>query len=480
MKRLRQRRFGSAFCVPPTCAALFLFSAQCLGQETTPQQSPAATVEGYVTAIHPPGSFDANGERIVLMPTTRYAWFGNKDANGNSAQSGDIQPGMYVEVAGTKTGLGLTAETVRLREEPDKRIKGLGLVVRVITPGPEPVIEADGYRIHILTGTRTAFSSPLKSLADVEPSIWVKYEGKRDKTGELVATQAEFYPARFSKIKAAANEIAYGHQSRSAADAPKQDEALTQESLIDSYGNLVSAHTKVRLSQAEGWCGWHKVPADQALQKRVLRVGRSVVPAYQKQLSPGDPSRIPFRFYAVEDADNRFALSCDDGLILVPRHVVERLRNDDQLAAVLADGVAFTLVRQGARLSSQDKLLLGSEIAGYVAFGSLGMLAAGEATGEALSHESYSLDLLVALEEQCGRIALALMADAGYDPWQAPEAWRLLAPKKLPADTITLKYPDRSGYQLAILGLQYKRGAAANADSTVASTTAPAMTLTGH
>ena len=60
------------------------------------------------------------------------------------------------------------------------------------------------------------------------------------------------------------------------------------------------------------------------------------------------------------------------------------------------------------------------------------------------------------MREQTGRIALALMADAGYDPWQAPETWRLLAPKKLPGDVKALPYPDRAGYQLGILNLQYK------------------------
>ena len=37
---------------------------------------------------------------------------------------------------------------------------------------------------------------------------------------------------------------------------------------------------------------------------------------------------------------------------------------------------------------------------------------------------------------------MALLADGGYDPWEAPEAWRLLAPKHLPNDLGSLKYPD--------------------------------------
>jgi len=69
------------------------------------------------------------------------------------------------------------------------------------------------------------------------------------------------------------------------------------------------------------------------------------------------------------------------------------------------------------------------------------------------------------LEEQRGRVALSLLADAGYDPRQAPEAWKLLEPKHLPADVSTLKYPNRSWYQLSVLNLQYRQSASAASGS---------------
>jgi hypothetical protein len=71
----------------------------------------------------------------------------------------------------------------------------------------------------------------------------------------------------------------------------------------------------------------------------------------------------------------------------------------------------------------------------------------------------------IQMEEQRGRIALALLADAGYDPRQAPEAWRLLDPKHAPADPSALAYPSRSGYQLGILNLQYKKADLAPANA---------------
>jgi hypothetical protein len=128
------------------------------------------------------------------------------------------------------------------------------------------------------------------------------------------------------------------------------------------------------------------------------------------------------------------------------------LKSDDQLAAVLADGVAFDLQRQGARIVSTNRVLLGASVAGDIAGAfvpGLGLVA--WATTGSVHHE-----INIQMDEERGRIALALMSDAGYDLRQAPEAWRLLAPKHLPANRDALKYPDRSGYQLSVLNLQYR------------------------
>jgi hypothetical protein len=48
------------------------------------------------------------------------------------------------------------------------------------------------------------------------------------------------------------------------------------------------------------------------------------------------------------------------------------------------------------------------------------------------------------------------MNDAGYDLAQAPEAWRLLTPKNLPANPDSLKYPDESIYQMSVIYQQYR------------------------
>jgi hypothetical protein len=175
-----------------------------------------------------------------------------------------------------------------------------------------------------------------------------------------------------------------------------------------------------------------------------------VIPEYQKQLPDDSPSKIHFRIYVVDEPSFREDLECVEGLILVPRQVVERLANEDQLAAIMANGVAYSIEMQSARLYTESLELWGVEAANYAAMSLVPGVSLGGLVGGGIADR----EIVRHMREQAGRIALTLMTDAGYDPWQAPEAWRLLAPKKLPQDTSALKYPSRAGYQLGILKLE--------------------------
>jgi hypothetical protein len=227
---------------------------------------------------------------------------------------------------------------------------------------------------------------------------------------------------------------------------------VTRDGLLDAEGHFVNVHTKVRYSEAGGPCGWHKVPANAMLQERVERIGMRLVPEFQKELAPDIPSRIPFRFYAVADDKVRSVFACNLGLVLVPQNVVERLQNDDQLAAVLADGVAFNLQGQLATLSPLDFAAAGSDVVAAIpALFPAGYIA-GDVVAGLVGHE-----MEVRLERKIARIALQLVADADYDPWQAPEAWRLLDSKDPSPNYQSTKYTREGRYQLSILKLQYKR-----------------------
>jgi hypothetical protein len=325
------------------------------------------------------------------------------------------------------------------QQNASRKISGFGVIDCVITTGAEPVFRADGYALRLNSGTSVRFSGSLTSLSEVGTNIWVHYEGTRNQQGEIVLNAAEFIKPKLHKPK------------RNPKISVAQVTAFPRGSMIDFDGSFQTDSYAHVPEDSGGPCGsgWYPVPEDAALQERVRRIGASVVPQYQRDLPDDDPAKIPFRFYAIQEEHIRSGMGCDDGLVLVPASAVARMQNDSQLAAVLADGVVVNLQQQNVRLQLELRLMdaaAGAALSSAEAWGLAGF------TGEKIA----KLSVLRKMEEQRGRLSLAYMADAGFDPWQAPEAWRLLAPAKLPKNLSKLKNPERSKYQSEILQLQYK------------------------
>ena len=278
---------------------------------------------------------------------------------------------------------------------------------------------------------------------------WLQFSGRRGKDGVLEATKAQFFPAKPTKFKAVKGLEITTAKTRPAGakDGTTTSEAAgAPATLTDGVALQQDEQVKIGLGR------WHTLPADQPLQQRLHRIGMALVPAYQKALAEDDPSKIHFRFFAVDNNKERGAVCLLDGEVLVSTQIIERLSNDDELAAVVADGVACNLQRQAARTVVAMRTELGIDLALDIAGAFIpGVGLARMGVGVNRNNEEE------AMEEERLRLALALMQDAGYDPWQAPEAWRFLEPRKLPAKLASLKYPDSSCYQIGVLNLQYGR-----------------------
>lgn len=400
------------------------------------QWTESLTVHGEVTAVEPPNAFDVAGYHIMLSEKTEF--FSYYHSKKSASELRDlIAAGTIVQVFGSRehSSQTITATRVTVRDEVDRRISGLGVIDRVITPGSQPVYRADGYFLRLNPATEIRFSGGLTAPSDVVPGVWVRFEGTRSETGEVVLTQAEFFKPKLSRPKPDPDV------------SLEQVTAIPRDSLIDFDGGLHTGRNKHRMEDAGGECGWYPVPQEPAMQARLRAIGRRLIPQYQRDFASNDAAKIPFRFYVVDEPHLRSDLGCSEGLVLVPAAVMDRLHNDDQLAAVLADGIAANLQRQRARLVLGLGWLKAAEVASYVAISPAGIVGT-----KLIEH-----NVLRKLEDERGRIALGLMSDAGFDPWQAPEAWRLLAPGQLPKNPAKLKYPARSEYQLEILRLQYRQ-----------------------
>lgn len=428
----------------------------------------STTLKGYVTAVEPPDGFDINGVHVAITASTLFGPIDARHPASNGPMHDAVTMGAWVEVAGdfdpgTKT---LTARSVFFRDDAESRQAGLGVILRVISTEPELVIAADGYRIRVTTATEIDYPNDMKSAADVHAGQWALYEGKLGQDGVLVAGKIRFLPEKHAKQRQGQAAPDSGPPSQTPQNPAHDDlagegNARPPDNIYCQTGLQRIAGDEITLTNENAKLfgnDTYRITRDQALQSRIRRIGMNLVPAYQKQLASDDPAKINFLFCAVDRPARDVIISAqlfDRGRILVPAKLAARFSNDDQLAAVLAEGVAYSLQQDAPIVVAVNRTNLVE--AANIAVDSMALYRM--LPGSSISNYQ---DTKGSYEER-ERVALELMADAGYDPWQAPEAWRLAAPGKLPSDTSTLKYPDQSGYQFAILNRMYKKPAPADA-----------------
>jgi hypothetical protein len=433
---------GASLCLP---CVLFAVAFLLLSNGAQAQQERGVAVEGYITALHAPSGFEINGVQVMTSPSTGYRLLGEKKSRVDSPLREAAQIGAYVLVEGpydrhTKTA---TARTIVFWDGWDQPVSGVGVIDKIASAGEQPLFRADGFLIHISPATKCSFHGGVNSLSGVSTNTWLRFQAKRGKDGLLDASTAEFF-----RVKPRAQTREPDPQTIAmkfiAPDLAANKEGSVNMGVLDKPRPIL---------------------ADAALQNRVMSVGANVVPAYQKAMAEDDTYKVAFRFYAIDNEP-----ACNDGcalhggLILITRQSVERLKNDSQLAAVLGECVVRELQLQSARMR-QGTLKKASADIGIDA----GILAISPLIAIPLEVDLYVERVETERLEQRQRLALALLDDAGYDPWQAPEAWRLLALKRAPQDTDALKYPVRSEYQLGTLNLLYgKKLASGNAPHAVA------------
>lgn len=155
-----------------------------------------------------------------------------------------------------------------------------------------------------------------------------------------------------------------------------------------------------------------------------------------------------FRFQLTNDPKWREVAPLPSGIILVPYDAMQRMQNDSQLAALLADGIARAIERSQYRMHGRVEK---SAIGAFLVLNPL--IATGVTEGArsaAISKE----------QEQSGRVSLGLLHDAGYDIDQAPIAWWQLASKE-PKPIAQIPLPERAVNLYRVLGEVWHNPAAA-------------------
>ena len=364
-------------------------------------------LQGYVTRVGSLSDFDLNGVHILSNQATTY-WTATTDPYSPRSQGGDVFFGEAVSVYGKLDGKKHTVDATEIifRKPVEHRLSGIAVIDRVLsTDKPDQfLVRADGYPILISKKTETIFQPPLTSLSSVTANTWLKYRGTLNPDGILLADSITFLPNTISDRE---DDLLYktGYDPAAVSDTSKQNPVRKFVLGVD----------------------FKKIPPykDTTMQDRIDRIGKSLIPAYQKTLPDTDKSKIVFQFQLVDQPKWHDAISLPSGVILVPHQLIERLENDSQIATLLADNIATALEKQIYRMQPANYTMTAADwasTAGGFFIPGLG-LATSLSTG--LSRKSIQTDIL----DQSGRVSLDLLHDAGYDIQQAPIAWWRLAAK---------------------------------------------------
>lgn len=391
-------------------------------------------VHGYVTAVHTPEGFDVSDTHILLQPLTEFRLKGRESVVSDKSLQKELRPGAYVWVLGKLKDKKPVADAIVFREDWNQQISGLGPVNSLMEAGGERVFRADGYTIRVPASAATSFRGDVHRLDEVGAGTWLHYKGKPDSRGVIVASSADFLSTKPGKPVEVVNGL---------------DDYGISFSLPDFARHLDGRVKPGRLKS------WHTIPADEALHDRLQRIGTKLIPPFQRALADNDPRKIRFQFYAVGGDDMRtFICAPRGGLIFYPRFLIERMKSDDQLAAAMAMPIAVLLQRQGIGKEMREWPAIRDQLTTAAVYAGIGYLG------------GFTLDMMGALpdrkievraQEQIGRISISLVADAGYDPWQAPEAFRLLAARRQSDGSWSAKNTHLSEYALGILNLEYRR-----------------------
>ena len=398
------------------------------------------SLSGYVTETHSSTEVTVDGRNVRIAPgATLYAYEGK--TRDTLSQPTSFYLGEYLKVYGkTDQTHILRATRVDRIDAPLDSISGKAIID--LSPAVsnlrtnERVLRADGYLLHISPGTELILDKPLQALADLGTNQWIEFHGNLRSDGSVSVVSAKVGQNLISKAESDLHEKKEFEPAK-VTEADKQTRA-----------NKVFLGVNLK-----------KIPAyeNAEMQARVDRIAASLIPKYQRDLLQTDPTKLKFRFQLVDLPKTNFAFSFANGINLVPYQLVERLGNDSQLAAILADNIAEILEKQAFRSAPAFKMVTATSwvVTGAEIFVPGIGLATGIGLGTDLVGGGIAGHLIELQNQQSGRVSLCLLHDAGYDLSEAPIAWWLLAGKENKPLT-SIKLPHRALYLYEMLGRAYR------------------------
>jgi len=317
---------------------------------------------------------------------------------------------------------------VLLTNIQDWKVKAKGILEDV--NGKQAIV--DGKIVQLVEGGGIKGKKDLKGMSykdfsKIKLGNYIEIKGTRKKDGVIYVKSGKTWSNKLSntdkRVRGMISKNYSGEDISHRKSIPKINNELASLGLPSS--GLYKGHIEIGGLQL-------KLVEDYRVQAYVNKVGRKLIPEYQKKMSDKNDNKIHFRFYVVDNpVFNAFAFP--DGSIFVNTGLLATIKNEAQLAAVLGHEIAHVTHEHGAK---RVKKTTTTQLA--VA----GLLAAIELVNDnKLSPETKSAIGLVANvgstsflsffgrkhEEQSDRVGLYYMQKAGYDPREAPAVWKQLA-----------------------------------------------------
>ncbi|HIC09514.1 MAG TPA: M48 family peptidase [Aquificales bacterium] len=166
-----------------------------------------------------------------------------------------------------------------------------------------------------------------------------------------------------------------------------------------------------------------KLVKNPKIVKKVERIFNRLI----KALPPKFQKLYDWKVYVIDkDIINAFALP--NGNIFVYKGLIDFVKNDDQLAAVLGHEIAHVILRHGAEKVSQALL---AQLGGYI------LLSKVSPAERELAAKLYNLGINVAFllpysrkqEKEADIVGILIMMRAGYNPDEAIKLWKKMAEK---------------------------------------------------
>jgi hypothetical protein len=405
-------------------------------------------IRGYVTAVKSPTEFEIDDYRITRESTLILEFEKSEGPEEKiSFNPEDIRVGTEMEIRGEfdETTRQLSAKSIKVNLEDHQRVKRTALMEvepKLKRTGKvwQGEIHADGQRILINEDTTVTIKqnngqkraskdaekaakkqkqsgpAPLNAAdADEQPGValertdqlrsntFVAYEGSRQKDGSILAKKVEFTE----------NELNTGEARLWKMLSPK----------IKPPNYVSSRPGQLQIQRV----GKFKLIPNEEVQKYVQELGMSLVPKWQRDLPPGDPQKIPFQVFVVDEkVPNAFALA--NGTVVLNSGMLTMLENEAQLAAVLGHEIAHAIQEHTYRQSQYHKKALMALRIGAAVGAAYGGRAVADLANlaEAAIRNGYNRSL----ENQADRVGTEYMMAAGYDPREAPRVWKVMALKR--------------------------------------------------